>query len=154
MKKYVLITLVALLAISCNGQNDKAENNEAKIPKGTWKVDKEFDNNGNLIKYDSIYSWSSHDTIKNLSLKEQDRLMQRFRSKFFNDFSDLNHQEFEDIFTQDSLFSKHFFNDDFFESHFKKDFVNIDDLRKQMIAEQKRLMEKYESGIIKPEEDN
>ena len=25
-------------------------------PKGSWKVDREFDENGNLIRYDSIYT--------------------------------------------------------------------------------------------------
>ncbi|WAC01988.1 hypothetical protein N7U66_19475 [Lacinutrix neustonica] len=62
MKKYVLVAITALLSMSCNGQKRKAkdiENTVVEQPKGSWKVDKEFDDQGNLIRYDSIYSWSS-----------------------------------------------------------------------------------------------
>ena len=57
MKKYILFITVALLSLSCNGQSIKAKKentNEkresmAEKPNGSWKVDKEFDENGNLI---------------------------------------------------------------------------------------------------------
>ncbi|WP_159024064.1 hypothetical protein [Formosa sp. L2A11] len=150
MKKILLITLVALLGIGCKGQESKADESNIVTPKGTWKVDKKFDDQGNLVQYDSIYSWSSNKLDK-LSVKDKDSLMQSFRSKFFNDLSGLDSQDFEDSFSQDSLFSKQFFNHDFFESHFQKDFVNMDDLRKEMIAEQKKLIKEYQSDIVKPE---
>ncbi|WP_299060678.1 hypothetical protein [uncultured Polaribacter sp.] len=148
MKKYILLLMVGLLSVSCKGQENetkKAEKEENKTviveePKGTWKVDKEFDKNGNLIRYDSIYSWSSNDKFDNLSLSDKDSLMQSFKSRFFSNYSGFENLGFEDIFSQDSLFNKNFFNYDFFGSNF----VDIDKLRQQMIARQKKFLEKYQ----------
>ena len=162
MKKYILLFMVGLLSVSCKGQENETkkiekEENQTKIveePKGTWKVDKEFDENGNLIRYDSIYSWTSNDKFDNLSLSNKDSLMQSFKSRFFSNFSGFENQGFEDVFSQDSLFSKQFFNDDFFGSNFGNDFMDIDKLRQQMIERQKKFSEKYQSEFIKPEDEN
>lgn len=162
MKKYILLVMVALLSFSCKGQENESKKNEkeknktsiVEEPKGTWKVDKEFDENGNLIRYDSIYSWSSNDKFDNLSLSDKDSLMQSFKSRFFTNFSRFENEGFEDIFSQDSLFSKRFFNDDFFGSPFGRDFMDIDKIRQQMIERQKKFLEKYQSEFIKPEDEN
>jgi hypothetical protein len=162
MKKYVLLFMLGLLSMSCKGQEnetkkvEKVENqkNIVEEPKGTWKVDKEFDENGNLIRYDSIYSWTSNDKFDNLSLSDKDSLIQSFKSRFFSNYSVLKNQGFEDVFSQDSLFSKRFFNDDFFESPFGKDFMDVDKIRQQMIERQKKFLKKYQSEFIKPENEN
>jgi len=162
MKKYILLLMVGLLSVSCKGQENETkkvekEENKTNIveePKGTWKVDKEFDENGNLIRYDSIYSWSSNDKFDNLSLLDKDSLMQSFKSRFFSNYSGFENQGFEDVFSHDSLFSKHFFNDDFFGSNFGNDFMDIDKLRQQMIARQKKFLEKYQSEFIKPKDED
>ncbi|MCX7549311.1 hypothetical protein [Xanthomarina sp. F2636L] len=162
MKKHVLLFMVGLLSVSCNGQKNehkKADANESdgklvEQPKGSWKVEREFDNSGNLIRYDSIYSWSSDNKLDNLSSLDRDSLMQSFKSKFFENYSGYANQGFEGVFSQDSLFSKYFFNDDFFGSDFGNDFIDIDRLRQQMIARQKKFLEKYQSQFIKPEDEN
>ncbi|WP_233268027.1 hypothetical protein [Algibacter sp. L3A6] len=83
MKKCVLLLVVAFLSINCSGQKSedkKVEITEIERPKGAWKVDKEFDENGNLIKYDSIYSWSSSNNMEGLSAMDRDSLMRSFKS--------------------------------------------------------------------------
>ncbi|WP_452597345.1 hypothetical protein [Pontimicrobium sp. MEBiC01747] len=162
MKQYILIAVLAFVCISCSGQKNNTEEveintdekNIVKEPKGTWKVDKEFDENGNLIRYDSIYSWSSNSELDNLSSLDKDSLMQSFKSRFYTNFSKFENEGFEAVFSQDSLFSKHFFNDDFFDSSFGKDFMDIDKVREQMIARQKQFLKKYQSQIIKPEAED
>lgn len=160
MKKHIVLLMIGLLSISCSGQNNETGNTETndeqvtEVPKGSWKVNKEFDENGNLIKYDSIYSWSSTSKYDNLSSIEKDSLIASFKSRFFNNFSMFKDEGFEDIFSQDSLFSKHFFNDNFFESPFGKDFMDIDRMRQQMIERQKKFLEKYQSEFITPEDEN
>ncbi|HEY5687562.1 MAG TPA: hypothetical protein VIS27_04570 [Yeosuana sp.] len=162
MRKHILFLIITLVGISCNGQKkdsekaitkEKPESIDAQ-PKGSWKVNKEFDENGNLIKYDSIYSWSSNGAIENLTSSDRDSILQSFKSKFFTNFSGFESQGFEDLFTQDSLFSKHFFNDDFFKSNFGKDFMDIDRIREQMMERQKQFLKKYQSEFIKPKEEN
>ena len=162
MKKYILLFLVSLLSVSCKGQEKETkkvekEDNKTNIieaPKGSWKVDKEFDENGNLIRYDSIYSWSSNGNFNNFSSLDKDSLIQSFKSRFFSNYSGFENQGFDNVFSQDSLFSKHFFNDDFFGSNFGKDFMDIDKIRQQMIARQMKFLEKYQSEFIKPKEEN
>lgn len=162
MKRYILLFMIGLLSVSCKGQKKEtkiveAEENIDNIvekPKGTWKVDKEFDENGNLIRYDSIYSWSSNDKFENLSSIDRDSLMQSFKSRFFTNFLGFENQGFETVFSQDSLFSKHFFTDDFFDSNFGNDFMDIDELTQQMITRQRKFLEKYQSEFIKPEDEN
>jgi len=162
MKKYMVLCIIAMLSISCNGQVNKEQNIDTKDqknnlvekPEGSWKVDKEFDENGNLIRYDSIYSWSSNNKYNHLKGVDRDSLMQSFKSRFYSSFSGFKNQGFEDIFANDSLFSKQFFNADFFGSDFGKDFMDMDRITQQMIARQKQFLEKYQSEFIKPEEED
>lgn len=154
--------MMFLLTVACSGQKNESENLEPKEsdkknttePKETWKVDKEFDENGNLIRYDSVYSWSSHSALNDLSSLDRDSLMQTLKSSFFTNLSGFKEQGFEAVFSQDSLFSKHFFNDEFFDSDFGNDFMHIDKIRKQMLQKQKRFLEKYQSEFMKPKDEN
>jgi hypothetical protein len=159
MKKIILLLMLGLLSINCNGQKIKTEKGDAKDkqenatkeePKGSWKVDKEFDENGNLIRYDSIYSWSSNGKWNDLKSLDKDSLLNSFESKFYKHFSHFGDEGFEDVFAQDSIFGKHFFNDDFFGSNFGKEFMDIDMLRQKMVERQKKFLEKYQSEFLKP----
>lgn len=162
MKKYIFLFIIGFLSFSCNAQEDKTkkeeinhdENTVVTKPKGSWKVDKEFDENGNLIRYDSIYSWSSNDHYDSFSSVAKDSLIQSYKSRFFSSFSEFENDGFDTIFSQDSLFSNRFFNDDFFGSSFGKDFMDIDKMRQQMLERQMRFLKKYQSEFIKPEDEN
>ncbi|MFB9053953.1 hypothetical protein ACFFVB_12775 [Formosa undariae] len=157
MKAYVLLAMMGLLTMSCNGQEPKTQKHDNTVveqPKGSWNVNKEFDADGNLIRYDSIYSWSSHDKLDNLSEVDRDSLLHHFKSRFFTNFSGFENEGFEDVFTEDSIFSKHYFNDDFFGSDFGNDFMDIDKIRQHMMARQRAFLEKYNDAIIKPEDED
>lgn len=162
MKKYILLLMLFFLSIGCKGQEKQANEKKAKEPeknvvekpKGSWKVDKEFDEDGNLIRYDSIYSWSSSGKYDHLSSMQRDSVMQSFKSRFFTNFSKFENDGFEDVFSKDSLFSNRFFNNDFFGSPFGKDFMNIDKIRQQMIDRQKKFLEKYQLEFKNPKGEN
>lgn len=154
--RYFLVLMLSSVLVSCNAQTktektDKIEESKPKTeqPKGTWKVDKEFDENGNLIRYDSIYSWSSDGKFEDLSKIDRDSLLNNFESKFYEHFSQFKNDGFEDIFESDSLFSRHFFNDDFFRSDFGEEFMDIDKIRQKMFDRQKRFLEKYSKDFEK-----
>ena len=153
--RYLLIFMLSSVLVSCNAQTktDKVDKIEEKPkieqPQGTWKVDKEFDENGNLIRYDSIYSWSSGGEFKDLPKIDRDSLLNNFESKFYRHFSQFKNDGFEDIFQPDSSFSNHFFNDDFFKSDFGEDFMDIDKIRQKMFNRQKHFLEKYRKDFEK-----
>lgn len=157
MKKYVVLAISALLTISCNSQEKQNKDDvqgdaEAQItetPKGSWKINKEFDEQGNLIRYDSIYSWSSGTDLDKLATMDRDSILQSMQSRFYRGFSNFNHEGFSDLFSKDSLFTKQFFNEDFFDSDFGHDFMDIDRVREQMENMQREFLERYQSEFDK-----
>ena len=148
MKKFVAVFLLSLFGLGCNGQENttgKVEENRnmTEQPKGNWEVKKEFDKEGNLIRYDSIYSWSSSDYTNRLGDLNRDSLFSSYKSKFSKHFSYFNQNDFNNFFEDDSIFAKHFFEEDFFESPLGKDFINLDLLHKRMEEMHKRFMGQY-----------
>ncbi len=129
-----------------NSETNKSQAQIMEQPKSSWKVDE----NGNLIRYDSIYSWSSHNNFDNLTPIEPDSIMQSFKSRFFTKFSHVKNQGFEDIFAEDSLFNRQFFNDDFFENDFGRDFMDIDSIKQRMLERQRKFLKKYKSEFNEP----
>lgn len=98
-------------------------------PKTDIKVEKEFDENGNLIRYDSTYS--SFYNYSSTNMKALDSLMNRFKSNiwspFSSDFPSLNgfgNHLFHDF---NDLFGNEFFN---LHESMQKEFERMDSLRK------------------------
>jgi hypothetical protein len=58
MKKIRFLLILLLGLTSCQAQNKQKDTQEV-TPKGKWQVHREYDENGNLVKYDSVYVWSS-----------------------------------------------------------------------------------------------
>jgi hypothetical protein len=162
MKKIGILLMGTFFTLSCNAQDKQKENNSdkeisgqaAEIPRGTWKVDKEYDEQGNLIRYDSIYSWSSSDYNDKLEGLDRDSTLQMMRSKFYRHFSHLDTLGFGKIFGPDSLFTRHFFTEDFFHSDFGRDFMDFDRMRKRMEDMQRELLDQYAPEIEKSNRDS
>lgn len=158
MKKYIILLLAAFLSTSCNSQetinkDERNKDNKAattETPKGSWKVNKEFDEAGNIIRYDSIYSWSSGDNLNELATFDRDSTLKSMQSRFYRNFSqfDFDKEGFGDLFAEDSLFTKQFFNNDFFENDFGKDFMDIDKMHERMESMQKRFLQRYQPMVV------
>lgn len=65
MKKLLFLSVLGLVFMGAHAQENLAESTK-ETPKGSWTVTKEYDEDGNLIAMDSIYSysWSSSDMVK------------------------------------------------------------------------------------------
>src|SRR5690606_38922466 len=110
MKKITILLLVGILNIGCQAQDKKKEDNVLQNkdsiaqmierPKGSWKVNRDYDENGNLIGYDSIYTWSS-DNLENISPKDRDSTLQSMESRFYSQYSQFGNQGFNDLFAPD-----------------------------------------------------
>ncbi len=119
MKATILYLLIFFSAFtSCNSQevNQKKNKNEKKKPHEEVTVNRKYDENGNLIEFDSTYTsyYSSFegDTI------ELDSLLNNFPSFFNDEFFKQNYNLSSSFFFNDSLIRSHFFHDDFFEKQF------------------------------------
>ena len=87
--KNVIAILLILAITGCKGREKEKEEvskdqqqEMAQEPKGQWEVHKEYDDLGNLIKYDSIYTYA-YSNIKCDSIKiNLDSIMNSFRGYF------------------------------------------------------------------------
>ena len=154
MKANVLLLLLAFLSFSCNGQENE-QNKEKIVPRGSWQVNKEFDENGNLKRFDSIYSWSSSGNLKGLDNDSVLNSMQSLMQKHFSMIQSpggINFTERDSIFNQ--FFSNDFFRDDFFSSDLNSGVSRIDDMMRRMEAMRRHFFNDEHRYIIPPAEDD
>jgi hypothetical protein len=97
MKTYAYLALLGLLSSGCinkvNGQKEKmavrlTPKTDTVKPKISWKVNREVDDKGKVIRYDSTYSWS-YNSAEGASPKA-DSLIKDFQARF--------HLQMENVF--------------------------------------------------------
>ncbi|NND88560.1 MAG: hypothetical protein HKM28_04865 [Flavobacteriaceae bacterium] len=142
MKQLIMFLTLATVSLGCNGQEVNKDSPQTKVetvhqnePKGTWTVEKEFDAQGNLIRYDSIYSWSSHN--------DSDSAMSSLRSRVYSNFSSSAGPILDPFFAQDSLLGHPFFNDEFFRRDETDELWNIDRIIEQIQQRHRQLFDAY-----------
>jgi hypothetical protein len=151
MKTLKIIPILFLLFFSCNAQEKKQEHNEQNSikPDENVQVNKEYDEFGNLIRYDSVYSYSYSSNGKiNDSLKMQFQ-------RHFNNHSIFNDSFFDDFFKRDSI-SGDFNHDDFFIDGFMNQDEGIKSIMKRMDSIQQLFFNQRQRSIIpaEPEKSN
>lgn len=153
MKRIILLVLVITVGLGfCIGQSKKANQAEVSVlpktdqgaknkPQTNIKVNKEYDKNGNLISYDSTYSWSYSSSGDNPIVS--DSMLNEFKS-FFNQGTPLSIDAFFDNITpQDSTIKNDAPLNDFFTSRFRRNmeqmnkmFSNMDSIRGKELQEE------------------
>jgi hypothetical protein len=143
MKTLFLLAVFLITFFSCKDQKDqnKATGQNAKTinfkgskdnSKPIIKVNKQYDSNGNLIKYDSIYSFyhtsKGRDSVK-IAL---DSVFENFKSTYKNDFRNLLDKNFNELFLSDSLFKYDFPNEDYFKKRYELNTKKFDELFRKM----------------------
>jgi hypothetical protein len=93
-------------------------------------VNKEYDKNGNLIRYDSTYS-AYYSNILNDSVRG-DSIFKNFKSQFNQKYLFSQKPYFNDFFFQDSLLKYDFYKNAFFSNRFKNNMQQMDKLFLEM----------------------
>jgi len=155
MKKFVLALLSGFMVSGCQAQNDQRKSNDDMAEKKTdslsvdkpkicWKVDKKYDDEGNAIGYDSIYSYS-YDNLRNMPKEMNlDSIMNSM--KFFSNGNLSTYMDDRDLshfFDKDSILNENPFFDDFFKRQGANNFSDMQELFQQMDSLQKMMMEKH-----------
>ncbi|WP_411896095.1 hypothetical protein [Winogradskyella sp. A2] len=164
MKSYVYLFLFTFLSISCNGQVEEQKKNETSkqdenkeniVPEGSWQVNKEFDENGNLTRLDSVYSWSSYESLKGI---DNDSIINRMQSLMQKRFSMIQSPSISGFTQHDSLmrqfFSDDFLMDDFFSNGITLGTPNVDEIMKRMEAMRQHFFNDNRRYIIPPIAEN
>lgn len=131
MKKIIFFAMMLLLSLSsCNGQKkDTQKEINGVEPETSVKVNKEYDENGNLIRYDSTYTYV-YSNIPDMA--ERDSIFSNFRQHFNQVYKFSEDPFFNDLFFEDSLMQYDFYKDDFFRNRFKNNMMMMEDLFKEM----------------------
>ena len=133
MKRVGFFAIAFMLCLfSCNGQSGKVkkETVDKNAPKTDIKVKKEYDKNGNLIRYDSTYSYFYSNILNDTLLR--DSIFNNFKSKFNQNYFFSQKPYFNDFFFQDSLLKYDFYRKDFFSKRFMNNMQRMDKLFMEM----------------------
>jgi hypothetical protein len=134
-KWVTMFITVSLVFSSCNGQGVKKDKNksitdstliQAIQPKEDIIVNKEYDKNGNLIRYDSTYTYYYSNIDGNKA--EADSIFYKFRKMFDNLYPFSKNSYFDDLFFEDSLLRYDFYKKDFFRERFRQNWQRMDRL--------------------------
>ena len=157
MKRIIFFSLIGFLGLTgCNAQSapDKKEQDSSDTlkvqPDINIQVDKEYDENGNLIKYDSTYTYVYSNIDGNIRLR--DSVFNEFM-KHFNDHFDLSEDPFfNDLFFTDSLLQYDFYKKDFFHDRFLKNRDWMEKMLNEMDSIKNEFYKKrFKYGGQKPE---
>jgi len=134
MKHIGIVALaISIILNSCNGQKktEKTELlNDTITPKTNIIVNKEYDDKGNLLRYDSTYS-SYYSNIVNDTLLG-DSVFNNFKNYFNQSYGFSNQPYFNNFFFEDSLLKYDFYKRDFFSNRFENNMEQMDKLFMEM----------------------
>ncbi len=130
------ILLIFITGCQSSGQkkNDKARADSLKEPQPivNIKVNKVYDDNGNLVRMDSSYVWSYSNIKGDTTVVNADSLLGKFKPFFFSSFPDSLDSKLEHFFPADSLFYHNFFNHDYFFDRFDSQFREMEKMLHRM----------------------
>ena len=132
--KWILILAVTLIFSGCKGQENKLENNKLSDAKNAPKediiVNKQYDEDGNLTKFDSTYTYF-YSNIDNDTIAE-DSIFTDFRKMFEFQYPFSYNPLFNNFFFQDSLMQYDFYKEDFFSERFRQNMKQTEKLFQEM----------------------
>ena len=150
----IFACIVLLSLTACTGQQKeqqegkKAAQTEVDTPKGAWEVRKEYDEYGNLIRYDSVYTWS-YSNIQGDSVQVNlDSIMDRFRAHLESDSLFLWRDRFSYFPKADSLFMKEFFDEDYFFRNWEKQQQDMRELMRKMDSSRNAFLKRFHPGLM------
>lgn len=159
MKKTAFI-LFLLIFLGCNNQEKGKQETQIEEkeqttnkPEEKWEVKKEYDEFGNLTKYDSIYSYYYSNIEGDTIQVNLDSVMNSFKG-YFKENIPFNWDKHFSYFPQnDSLFIKDFFKDDYFFKQWDRQPLNIEEMMRQMDSTRNAFLKKFYPGLMESKDD-
>ena len=161
MKPITLIVIMLMCVTGCSAQEEqkkerKGDEAKKEAPKVSWKVEKEVDDEGNIIRYDSVYSWSYTDLKGDSVTVAVDSLLNAFRSYFDEQISSrMRKDDFvRPLWDDDSLVYRDFFRRDYFEDRWRSNLSQMEEMFKRMDSIRDQFFQEAYPGLIEPREQN
>lgn len=166
MNKLLFFTAITLFAFGCNAQGNNQSKNNAdskvgveaqtpgkKKPDVRWNVTKQYDENGNLIGYDSTYTYSYTNVEGDSVTLDADSVMRSFHSYFDQNFPGIWNKQFDNGFPNDSMFYRDFLQHDFFSQQWNRDFLDMDKITQEMDSLRMEFFKNQYPGMLEPEDN-
>ena len=161
MKRVVIFLIFPLLVSACQAQNDKKpQKGNSKIsqdqvpitrqPKVDVKVNKKYDDNGNLVGYDSTYSWS-YSTIQGDTVNiDADSAFSQFKPLFDTHFPNFSPNLYDDFFGLDSSFYQDFMSPLYFHDRWQKALMQQEKTFREMDSLKNAFFNEHYPGLARP----
>ena len=147
-----MLFLSVFTLISCNAQTDKkTEDKQSEVtkseikPKVDYKVNKEYDENGNLIRLDSTYTYYYSNIDKDAMMN--DSIFKKFNKRFNMKSPFMS----DDFFDKETFIEDDFFSEDFFRGNFKRNQEMMQKMMSRMDSLKNQLF--MEEFLLKKEKD-
>ena len=160
MKKFITLLLIVVIT-ACDTKDkskqqvesyEKEKDKTIVKPKEKWDVQREYDEFGNLIKYDSIYSWS-YSNVNGDSLQVNlDSIIDSFKRYFGEKTPFMRRDDFFYFPKNDSLFMKDFFNDDYFIRNWQKQHSELEQMIRRMDSTRNAFLKRFHPGLMESKE--
>jgi len=160
MKTLALVMMVVIGVTACSAQQKKdlstskekteTSQSNAKQPKVSWKVNKKLDKNGNVISYDSTYTWSYTNMNGDSVSVDADSVLQSFHKYFNNNFPPLWEKNLSGPIWNDSIMRGELFRNDFFQNMWKEDVFDMDKMFRQMDSLRNQYFNETYPGLTGP----
>ena len=158
MKKLALILIIPVMLASCNAQTgskkDETAQNEPQLnnnpknkPKVDIKVNKKYDDNGNLIGYDSTYTWTYSNVEGDSVSVIADSVITHFMPNIGMHFPGLNDPFFNNMMLNDSTMYNSFFNRDYYQQLWGKQNEEMNRIFMQMDSLKSTFFKKHYPGL-------
>ena len=140
-RKFLMITAVLVLVAFGSFSFNKFKSRQQDLPgkdtvntnpKIDIKVEKEYDDDGNIIRYDSTYTYVYRHSDGNLEELNMDSIFNNFKPYFFDNGFDIMQSPFDGFFDKDTLYQKHFFDSDYFMQQFNRQKFQFEDMIREM----------------------
>ena len=158
--KNTIRVLLLLIIWGCNGQIKKDPDTEDDKKKETQPVERsevhrEYDEFGNLIKYDSIYVWSYSNKEGDSVKVNLDSIMDTFKKHFEIVSPFGKSDDFKYFPKQDSILRHDFFKEDYYFRSWEHDQDEMKNMMKKMDSMRNQFLKDMYPGLleskIKPE---
>jgi hypothetical protein len=156
--KQIALIIASMIAFGCNQlSNDsvaqvakKAAADSTSKPQTSVKVNKKYDDKGNLIRYDSSYSYHYVGPMGLSKSIETDTLFRHFKSYYLSNYDTMLNNSYGNIFFSDSLFKYDFMQPDYFSKRFELNRKRFEQMAHDMDSIKIRYLEQgYPQGEMK-----
>jgi len=160
MKKLILLLVIPFLMVSCNAQTSSdgnvTENRQTKKelnanqPKVDIKVNKVYDENGNLIGYDSTYVWSYTNEYGDSVMVNPDSVLNQFKPVIGSNFPEF-FKDYDQEFFGDSLFYYDFMAPDYFMNRWEEEMSRMSRMMREMDSLKELFLKQHYPALEKEE---